>query len=114
MKFYSLVTVALDILIKEKNNTLHLPWISPWSFFYAEGVYSVNLSGELPYEPFSDHPGYSNPPPIIFYTNFQPPCLFEPPVYSGSSSTKKYISTVKSEIEERMLTNMEGAKTTKS
>ena len=39
MKFCLLVTVALDIFIKEKNNTLFLPWISPLSFFYAKGVY---------------------------------------------------------------------------
>ena len=41
MKFCLLVTVVLDIFIKEKNNTLSLPWISPLSFFYAKGVYSV-------------------------------------------------------------------------
>ena len=29
-------TVALDISIKEENNTLYLPWISPLSFFYAK------------------------------------------------------------------------------
>ena len=39
MKFCLLVTVALDIFIKEKNDTLHLPGISPFSFFYAKGVY---------------------------------------------------------------------------
>ena len=49
MKFCLLVTVALDIFIKEKNNTLYLPWISPLSFFYVKGVYSVKLSRELPY-----------------------------------------------------------------
>ena len=49
MKFCLLVTVALDISIKEKNNTLYLPWISPLTFFYAKGVYSINLSGEVPY-----------------------------------------------------------------
>ena len=49
MNFCLLVTVALDIFIKEKNNALYLPWISPLSFFYAEGVYSVNLRGEVPY-----------------------------------------------------------------
>ena len=49
MKFCLLVTVALDIFIKEKNNTLYLPWISPLSFFYVKGVYSVKLSGELTY-----------------------------------------------------------------
>ena len=37
MKFSLLVTAALDIFIKEKNNTLYLPWISPLSFFYAKG-----------------------------------------------------------------------------
>ena len=46
MKFCLLLTVALDIFIKQKNNTLYLPWISPFSFFYAKGAYSVKLSGE--------------------------------------------------------------------
>ena len=49
MKFCLLVTAALDIFIKEKNNTLYLPWISPLSFFYAKGVYSVKLSGKVLY-----------------------------------------------------------------
>ena len=49
MKFCLLVTVALDIFIKEKNNTLDLPWIPPLSFFYAKGVYSVKLSGKVPH-----------------------------------------------------------------
>ena len=49
MKFCLLVTIALDIFIKEKNNTLYLPWISPLSFFYAKGVYSIKLSGKVPY-----------------------------------------------------------------
>ena len=49
MKFCLLVTVALDIFIKEKKNTLYLPCISPFSFFDAKGVYSVKLSGKVPY-----------------------------------------------------------------
>ena len=49
MKSCLLVTVALDIFIKEKNNTLYFPWISSLSFFHAKGVYSVKLSGKLPY-----------------------------------------------------------------
>ena len=49
MKYCLLVTVVLDIFIKEKNNTLYPPWISPLSNFYAKDVYSVNLSGEVPY-----------------------------------------------------------------
>ena len=48
MKFCLLVTVEFDIFIKEKN-TLYLPWISPLSFFHAKGVYSVKLSGKVPY-----------------------------------------------------------------
>ena len=48
-KFCLLLTVALDIFIKEKNNTLYLPWISPLLFFYAKDVYSVKLSGKVPY-----------------------------------------------------------------
>ena len=43
MKFCLLVTVALDIFIKVKNNTLYLP------FFDAKGACSVKLSGEVPY-----------------------------------------------------------------
>ena len=38
MKFCLLVTVALDIFMKEKNNTLYLPCISPLSFFCAKGL----------------------------------------------------------------------------
>ena len=49
MSFCLLVTVALDIFIKENNNTLYLRWISPLLFFYAKRVYSVNLSGKVPY-----------------------------------------------------------------
>ena len=49
MKFCLVVTVVLVIFIKEKNNTLYLPWISPLSFFYARDVYSVKLSGKVPY-----------------------------------------------------------------
>ena len=49
MTFCLLVTVALNIFIKEKNSTLYLPWISPLSFFYVKGVYSVKLSGKVPY-----------------------------------------------------------------
>ena len=49
MKFCLLVTAALDISVKEKYNTLYLSWISPLSFFYAKGVYSVKLSENVPY-----------------------------------------------------------------
>ena len=49
MKFCLLVTVGLGIFIKEKNNILYLPWISPLSFFCAKGVYSVKLSGTKRY-----------------------------------------------------------------
>ena len=49
MKFCLLVTVRLDIFVKEKNNTLYLPWISPFSFFYEKSVSSVKLSEEVPY-----------------------------------------------------------------
>ena len=41
--------VALDIFIKEKKNILYLPCISPLTFFYEKAVYSVKLSGEVPY-----------------------------------------------------------------
>ena len=60
--------------IKNNNNTLYLLWISPLSFFYAKGVYSVRLSREVPYQPFSDLPDIPPPPSlIVFYINFQPP-----------------------------------------
>ena len=49
MKFYLLVTVELDIFIKENNYALYHPWISPLSFFYAKGVYLAKPSGEIPY-----------------------------------------------------------------
>ena len=49
MKFCLLVTVAFDIFIKlMRNNALYLPWISPLSFL-SKGVYSVKLSGKVPY-----------------------------------------------------------------
>ena len=91
MKFCLLVTIALDIFIKEKNNTLYLPWISPLSFFYAKGVYSVNLSRKVPTLLTNFRPPqiFQPPPPpalIISYTNFQPPLLIRTPplpVYSG-------------------------------
>ena len=53
-KFYLLVTVALDIFIKENNYVLYHPWISPLPFFYAKGVYLAKPSGELSYYPFLD------------------------------------------------------------
>ena len=62
MKVCLQVTIALDIFIKEKNNTLYLSWISALSFFYAKAVYLIRLSGEVPYSLFSTPPGYSNPP----------------------------------------------------
>ena len=83
MKVCLQVTIALDIFIKEKNNTSYLPWISALSFFYAKAVYLVRLSGEIPYLLFSnppDIPTLPPPPPtpplIIFYTNFHPPPSF--------------------------------------
>ena len=85
MKFCLLVTVALDIFIKEKNNTLYLPWISPLSFFYEKGVYLVILSGKLPYEPFYGPPRYSNAPAYYILHKFPTSRLIRttPPVYSG-------------------------------
>ena len=49
MKFCLLVTVALDIFIKGKSDTLYLPWISPLSLFMQKVFYSVKLSREVPY-----------------------------------------------------------------
>ena len=49
MKLCLLLTAALDTFIKEKINTLYLPWISPLSLFYAEGVRSVKLSRKVRY-----------------------------------------------------------------
>ena len=72
MKFCLLVTAALDIFKKEKSNTLYFPWISPLSFFYAKGVYSVKLSGHFP-----TPPGYSNPSPhLLYFTQ-----ISNPPAY---------------------------------
>ena len=75
MKVCLQVTIALDICIKEKNDTLYLPWISTLSFFYAKAVYLVRLSGEVPYSLFSNpsdiptlppHPS-PPPPPTAYY-----------------------------------------------
>ena len=85
MKFCLLVTVAIDIFMKEKNNTLYLPWISPLSFFYAKRCLLGQTKRKgTPLTIFRPARIF-NPPPqlIIFYTNFQPPSLLEPPVYSG-------------------------------
>ena len=82
MKFYLLVTVELDIFIKEKNNTLYLPWISPLSFFYAKGVYSVNVIGKYPINKFPTPPLDIPPPPPAYYILRKfptTPCLLEPP-----------------------------------
>ena len=50
MKYCLLVTVALDIFIKEKIILyIYFPWISPLPFFLAKAVYSVKLGGEVPY-----------------------------------------------------------------
>ena len=50
MKFCLLVTVALDIFIKEKNNILYYYIIILfYIIFYAKGVYSVKLSGKVLY-----------------------------------------------------------------
>ena len=49
MKLCLLVTVALDIFIKEKNNTFISLGFLLCHFFYAKGVYSVKLSGNVPY-----------------------------------------------------------------
>ena len=65
MKFCLLVTVALDNLVKEKSDTLYLPWISPLSLFYTKGVYSVNLSG-----PNFPTPRILQPPPLIRTLSF--------------------------------------------
>ena len=43
------ITIGLNIFEKEKNNTLHLPLITPLSFFYAKDVCLVKLSGEVLY-----------------------------------------------------------------
>ena len=75
MKFCLLVTVALDIFIKEKNKTSYLPCIFPLSFFYAKGVYLVTLSGVV---------SHQSSLLVIFYTNFQAPSLLEPPPFRVS------------------------------
>ena len=81
MKFCLLVTVALDISIKEKNCPWIYPWISPMSFFLLG---QAKRKGTL-LTIFRSPPDIPTPPPplIMFYANFQPLCLLEPPVYSG-------------------------------
>ena len=80
MKFCLLVTVALDISIKEKNCPWIYPWISPMSFFLLG---QAKRKGTL-LTIFRSPPDIPTPPPLImFYANFQPLCLLEPPVYSG-------------------------------
>ena len=49
MKFCLLVTVAPDIFVTGKSNTLHLLWICCLSFLHAKGVHSVRLSIEVSY-----------------------------------------------------------------
>ena len=81
MKVCLQVTIALDICIKEKNNTLYLPWISTLSFFYAKAVYLVRLSGEVPYSLFSNPPDiptlppHPSPPPhrLLYFTQISIP-----------------------------------------
>ena len=95
MKVCLQVTIALDIFIKEKNNTSYLPWISALSFFYAKAVYLVRLSGEIPYSLFSnppDIPTLPSPtptPPAYYILHKFPspslfPCLLEPPRLFGT------------------------------
>ena len=82
MKVCLQVTIALDVCIKEKNNTLYLPWISTLSFFYAKAVYLVRLSGEVPYSLFSNPPDiptlppHPSPPPphrLLYFTQISIP-----------------------------------------
>ena len=70
-----LVAAALDIFIKEKNNTLYLLWISPLSFYYAKDVYSVKLSGEVPHETFSAASRIFQPPAYYILHKFLTPLL---------------------------------------
>ena len=80
MKFCLLVTVVLDIFIKEINNTL----LSSLDFSFVIFLCKRCLLGQTMrrgtlltiFQPPADIP---NPPLIIFYTNFQPPCLLELP-----------------------------------
>ena len=82
-----LVAAALDIFIKEKNNTLYLLWISPLSFYYAKDVYSVKLSGEVPHETFSAASRIFQPPAYYILHKFLTPLLLEctlPPRLCGT------------------------------
>ena len=45
------------------------------SFFYSKGVCLVKLSGEVPYQPFSDPPVYSILPFLIYFTQISNPLL---------------------------------------
>ena len=76
MKFCLLATVALDIFIKDKNNTLYLPWISPLSFFHAKGIYSVKLSERYPINHFLTPPDIPPPLRLLYFTQ-----ISNPPAY---------------------------------
>ena len=78
MKFCLLVTVALGIFLKEKI-ILYIFLGFLLSFFYSKGIYSVNLNRGTPLTIFQPLPHIPATPLIIFYTNFQPPCLLDRP-----------------------------------
>ena len=105
IKFCLLVTVALDIFIK-KNNTLYLPWISPLLFFYAKGVYSVKVSGKVPFSnPPPPTPPIFRPPPdiptprFLYFTQISNPLLIRPPPTSHPPFIRDFRVVTRSSLE---------------
>ena len=66
MKFCLLVTVALDIFIKEKNNTLYFPWIfQPPRYYILHKFRTPSPSSILdPSSPPSPHPPFVRHPRV--------------------------------------------------
>ena len=87
MKFWLLVTVALHIFIKEKKQY----FVSSLDFFFVIFLCKRCLLGQIKRRgtliAILRPPDIPTTPPtpqfIIFYTNFQHPCLSEPPRLFG-------------------------------
>ena len=87
MKFCLLVTVALDIFIKEKHNTFIFLGFLLCNFSMQK---VSTRSNEAEREPINHFPNPldipTSPPPTYYIHKIPTPCLIEPPpphVYSG-------------------------------
>ena len=81
MKFCLLVTVALDISIKEKNCPWIYPWISPMSFFLLG---QAKRKGTL-LTIFRSPPDIPTPPPTYYVLRkFPTPLLIRTPRLFGT------------------------------